>query len=137
MAALVGCSADAIHSPQKFFPGSQLTSWNQCSKFTDLTNEVIICADLGTLPGDTGQSYVINFFLPAPEHVRLAVFNEKAELVRVLFDGDEPATLSGTFRSPPIPWDFTDASGRRVPEGDYRLYFQAGEFVSTSDLTVE
>lgn len=137
MAALVGCSADAIHSPQKFFPGSRLTSWDQCGKVTPTSNEVVICADFGTLPGQTEQSYVVNFFLPAPEHVRLAVFNEHAELVRVLFDADEPATLTGTFRSPPLSWDFTDGAGHRVPSGDYRLYFKAGEFVSTSDLAVE
>ena len=55
----------------------------------------------------------------------------------MLFDADEPATLSGTFRLPPIPWDYNDAQGRRVPEGQYRLYFQSGDFVSTSDVKVE
>jgi len=135
--ALVGCSADAIHSPQKFFPGSRRTSWDACSKITQTGNEVVICADIGTLPGDTAPSYVINFFIPAPERVRIAIFNEHAELVRVLFDADEPATLVGTFRSPPISWDFTDRAGDRVAAGDYRIYFQAGAFVSTADLAVE
>ena len=96
-----------------------------------------ICASELTLPGATSPSYNINFAIPAPEHVRIAVFDEHASLVRVLFDADEPATLSGSFRMPPISWDFTDAAGRRVPEGSYRLYFQAGDYVSTSDVTVE
>lgn len=69
--------------------------------------------------------------------MRIAVFDEHAALVKVVFDADEPATLSGTFRTPPVPWDYTDAQGRRVPDGPYRLYFQSGDFISTSDVTVE
>jgi hypothetical protein len=57
--------------------------------------------------------------------------------VKVLFDAEEPATLAGQLRSPPIIWDFTDAEGKRVPDGDYRLYFESGDFLSTSDVTVE
>ena len=34
-------------------------------------------------------------------------------------------------------WDFTDDGGHRVPDGDYRVYFQSGDFVSTSDVVVE
>lgn len=135
--ALVGCSADGIHSPQKFFPGSTLTSWDECSKFGVTGNTIAICATTGTLPGHSTSSYNVNFFIPSPAHVKIAVFDEHAALVKVVFDADEPATLSGTFRVPPVPWDYTDAAGRRVPDGPYRLYFQAGTFVSTSDVTVE
>jgi len=134
---LVGCSADGIHSPQTFFPGSQRTSWDECSKFGTTSNVVAICAQTGLLPNATAVSYNIDFFIPAPEHVRIAVFDEHAALVKILFDADEPATLPGTFRPGLISWDFTDASGTRVPAGTYRLYFQAGDFVSTSDLDVE
>jgi hypothetical protein len=137
LAALVGCSADDIHSPQKFFPGSRLTNWEACSKFGEVGNEVAICASTGLMPGASSPSYNIQFALPAPAHVRIAVFNEHAEPVRVIFDQDEPATLQGVFRLPPIIWDFTDESGRRVPAGDYRLYFQSGDFTSTSDVEVE
>jgi len=98
---------------------------------------VAICAANGVLPGASQSTYNISFFVPEPEHVRIAVFDEHASLVNVLFDADEPATLAGTFRSPPVSWDFTDARGNRVPDGEYRLYFQAGDYVSTSDLTVE
>ncbi|HET7498887.1 MAG TPA: hypothetical protein VFM00_11360 [Candidatus Eisenbacteria bacterium] len=66
----------------------------------------------------------------------IAVFDERATRVKVIFDADEPATLSGTFRLPVIPWDFTDAEGHRVPSGTYRLYFKAGSFISTSDVDV-
>lgn len=69
-------------------------------------------------------------------HVRIAVFNENAKLLTVLFEADEPTSFPGEYRVPPIPWNFTDASGARVPPGDYRIYFQAGDFVSTSDVEV-
>ena len=136
MLALGGCSADGIHSPQKFFPGSQRTSWNDCDKFDPGGTGIAICALNGLLPGASSPSYNIQFTLPRPERVRIAVFDEHAQLVRMVFDEDEPATLDGTYRIPPIPWDFTDAEGRRVPAGDYRLYFTAGDFSSTSDVEV-
>ena len=54
----------------------------------------------------------------------------------MIFEGDEPPTIPGSFRVPPISWNYTDARGVRVKPGDYRLYFQADEFVSTSDVEV-
>ena len=137
MVALAGCSADGIHSPQKFFPGSTLTSWDACNKFGQVGNEVAICASTGLLPNASAPSYNIQFAIPSPAHVLVAVFNDRAELLQVIFDADEPATLQGAFRIPPISWDFNDASGHRVPAGDYRLYFQTGQFTSTSDVAVE
>jgi hypothetical protein len=134
---LVGCSADGIYSPQKFFPGSQSTSWDSCDKFGVPGNEVQICASTGILPGETSASYNIQFALPHEAHVRIAVFSSTAALVKVLLDGDEPATLPGYFRTPPVFWDYTDASGSRVGGGDYRVYFETEQFLSTSDLEVE
>jgi hypothetical protein len=135
--AVVGCSADGIHTPQKFFPGSTRTSWEECNKFGQIGNEVAICASTGLLPNSTSASYNIQFSIPSPAHIRIAVFDEHAALVKVLFDADEPATLQGSFRIPPISWDFKDASGQPVPAGDYRLYFQSGEFTSTSDVRID
>ena len=135
--SLVGCSADGVYSPQKFFPGSQPTSWDACGKFGVAGNEVKICASTGILPGATVASYNIQFALPHPAHVRIAIFDSKAALVRVLLDGDEPATLPGYFRTPPVPWDYTDESGKLVGAGDYRAYFETEQFLSTSDLEVE
>jgi hypothetical protein len=89
------------------------------------------------MPGATSPSYNIQFALPEPTHVQIAVFDEHAKRVRLLFDQDEPATLQGQFRQPPISWNFTDADGHPVPAGDYRIYFSAGDFTSTSDLVVE
>jgi hypothetical protein len=134
--ALVGCSADGIDAPQKFFPGSQLTSWSACDKFSGISDKVQICASLGLLPGATETTYNISFSLPNDAHVLIAVFDDRAALVKVLHDQDEPATLPGFFRSPPIAWDFTDASGNPVKHGDYRLYFKTGSFQSASDIQV-
>jgi hypothetical protein len=135
--ALVGCSADGIHSPQKFFPSGTLTSWDSCDKNTQAGNAIMLCASTGLIAGASAPSYNIEFALPSPSHVRIAVFDERAALVKVIFDQDEPATLDGSFRLPPISWDFTDAAGRHVPAGTYRLYFQAEQFLSTSDVVVD
>lgn len=135
--ALAGCSADGIHSPQKFFPGSQLTGWDACDKSTGgAINTIVICASKGLLIDGVTEGYTINFALPSPSHVRIAVFDDRAALVKVLFDADEPATLQGTFRNPPVIWNFTDASGAKVKDGAYRLYFKAGDYLSTSDVVV-
>jgi hypothetical protein len=132
--ALAGCSSDGIHERQAFFPGSTLTAWSACDKFTGTSDVVQICASNGLLPGATKISYNISFTLPNEAHVHIAVFDRHAALVKVLFDGDEPATLPGFFRTPPIPWDYTDAKGAPVPAGAYRLYFKSGTFQSSSDV---
>jgi hypothetical protein len=100
-------------------------------------SEIQICGVTGILPGTTETSYIIQFSLPHDAHVRLAVFDSKAALVKVLLDGEELATLPGFFRVPPIAWNYTDEEGNRVPAGDYRLYFESEEFLSTSDVVVE
>jgi hypothetical protein len=134
--ALVGCSSDGIHERQTFFPGSTLTSWSACDKFTGTSDQIQICASNGYLAGSSTLTYNISFSLPNDEHVRIAVFDSHAALVKVLLDQDEPATLPGFFRTPPVAWDFTDAQGVRVPRGDYRLYFKAGDFQSSSDVEI-
>ena len=134
--ALVGCNSDAIHGRQTFFPGSTRTSWQACDKFSGVSDDIQICASTGLLPGASVATYNISFSLPNDAHVLIAVFDSHADLVKVLHDADEPATLPGFFRQPPIPWDFTDANGVRVPSGDYRLYFKSGSTQSTSDVEV-
>jgi hypothetical protein len=134
--ALVGCSSDGIHERQTFFPGTTLTSWAACDKFTGTSSDIQICASNGLLAGATNITYNISFSLPNDAHVRIAVFDSHAALVKVLLDQDEPATLPGFFRSPPVAWDFTDANGTPVPRGDYRLYFKSGDFQSSSDVEV-
>jgi len=126
-----------VYSQQEFFPGSEPTSWDSCDKFGEPGNEIQICASTGTLPGATTATYNIRFSLPGSAHVQISVFDSQAALVKVLLDSDEPATLPGFFRQPPIPWDYTDAEGNLVGSGSYRFYFKSGDFVSTSDLEVD
>jgi hypothetical protein len=137
LVALAGCSADEVHSPQTFFPGSNRTSWSACGKIGGTGDVLQICADL-TLDQATQKptGYSILFHLPNAEHVRIAVFDARASLVKVLLDSDEAANLPDVFRDPPVDWDFTDAAGARVAQGDYRFYFSAGGIVSTSDVEV-
>ena len=136
-AAIVGCSADNVNSPLEFFPGSQRTSWADCGKFGGGGNDIQVCAALINQPGTTTpSSYSISFFLPSPGDVLIAVYDAHGALVRVLFNATEPATI-GTFRTPPIEWDLTDAHGARVPHGDYRVYMRVGDiFLSSSDVTI-
>ena len=135
--ALVGCNTNPIHGRQPFFPTSELTSWAACDKFSGISDQIQICASTGLLPGATERTYNISFSLPNDTHVLIAVFNSNAERLKVLHDQDEPATLPGFFRQPPIAWDFKDGKGVPVPPGDYRIYFKAGDFQSTSDVVVE
>lgn len=134
---MAGCSSDSIHSAQSFFPGDDRTSWESCDKFNSATDEITICATTSVLPGQSTASYNIRFNTPNQDRIKIAVFDSHAALVKVLFDAEEPATLPDEFRSPPIVWDFTGPDGVRVPDGDYRLYFSATDFLSTSDVTVE
>jgi hypothetical protein len=135
--ALAGCSDDGVFSPQDFFPGSSPTAWDSCDKFSVVTDQIQICASIGTLPTQTRASFNIQFALPGDAHVRIAVFDSHGALIRTLLNGDEPATLPGFFRTPPIAWDFTFEDGHRVPAGHYRAYFQSGTFISTSDIQLK
>jgi len=126
-----------VHSPQEFFPGSDKTSWDACDKFGTPGDQIQICASTGLLAGQPAPTYNIRFNMPNAGHVTIGVFDSHARLVKSLLDQDEPATLPGQFRQPPVVWDFTDSEGHRVSDGDYRVYFQSGEFLSTSDVVVE
>lgn len=132
-----GCSSDAIYGPQTFFPGSNLHSWSDCEKFNSGTANVQVCAGYTYLPGGldlTPQSYVISYYVANDEHVHLAAFDARGALVRTLIDQDVPAVPYGSWLT--ITWNFTNDAGVRVPSGDYRLYFRAGDFTSSSDVTV-
>jgi len=132
--AIAGCSSDGVFSPQKFFPGSERQSFSDCGKFGPSGFEPQICAGFYTAPGKTEATYFISFFIPNDEHVRIAVYDQNAKLVKVLLDQDEPANLPGFYRQPPVEWDFTNQEGERVQPGDYRVYFSAGDVLVPSDV---
>jgi hypothetical protein len=134
---IAGCSADNVDSPLEFFPGSQTTSWADCGKFGGGGNDILVCAGFNTAAGtSTPSSYSIQFFLPSPSDVRIEVFDAHANLVKVLLNDSEPATI-GPFRQPPVDWDLTDAAGQRVKPGNYRVYMRASpSFLSSSDVVI-
>jgi hypothetical protein len=136
--SLVGCSSDAVYGPQTFFPGSSRTSWDNCQKFNTPSPVPQVCAGF-TLPQGgldlTPIDYTISFFLPEPAYVRISVFNAKGALVKLLLEGSEPA-VDPQANWPTVVWNFTDAAGQRVATGDYRIYFRAGDFVTSSDVAV-
>jgi hypothetical protein len=132
--ALAGCSTDNVFAPQKFFPGSDRHSFSDCGKFGPSGSEPQVCAGFYTAPGKTEATYFISFFIPAPERVRIAVYDQNAKLVKTLLDSDEPANLPGFYRQPPVEWDFTNHEGARVPPGDYRIYLSAGDYLNSSDV---
>jgi hypothetical protein len=136
--ALAGCSSDAVYGPQKFFPGSNLHSWADCQKFAGAGPDVQVCAGFTYLSGGldlTPQSYVISYYVASDEYVRIAVFDSRGARVRILLDQEEPA-VDPLQNWPTVTWDFTDGAGRRLPPGEYRVYFRAGSFVSSSDVEV-
>ena len=135
--AFVGCSADNVDSPLEFFPGSQRTSWDDCGKFGGGGNQIQVCAAIINAPGtNTPASYSISFFLPSPSEVSIVVFDAHGALVKVLLNDQEPATI-GPFRTPPVDWDLTDATGTKVKPGDYRVYMKASPtFLSSSDVNI-
>jgi len=136
VAALAGCSSDEVHSPLDFFPSGERASWSDCQKFGLSGSGIGVCAAFVTPPSSTvPTAYSISFYLPSAGHVRIAVFDSHAALVKVLLDRDEPGTI-GPYRVPPIVWNFTDSQGQRVAAGAYRCYFASGDFVSFSDLEV-
>jgi hypothetical protein len=135
---LAGCSSDAVYGPQKYFPGNNRHSWNDCQKFLDVGPDVQVCAAFTYLQGGldlTPQSYVISYFVARDEYVRLSVFDGRGALVKKLVDGPVAAVIPGQ-NWPTVTWDFTDESGMRVASGDYRAYFRAGDYISSSDVEV-
>ena len=135
--ALSGCSSDAIYGPQTFFPGGNRHSWSDCEKFSSGTAEVQICAGYTYPQGGidlSPLSYTISYSIANDQHILLRVFDAQGVVVRTLLDQDQPAVPVGTWLT--VDWPFTNDAGIRVAPGDYRAYFRAGDFVSSSDVAV-
>ncbi|MBD3374191.1 T9SS type A sorting domain-containing protein [candidate division KSB1 bacterium] len=85
-------------------------------------------------PNPFNMSTRISYDVPALEgksvHVRLAIYNTKGQLVRVLEDRQRNA---GQYD---VKWDGRDANGRYVSSGVYFYTLQAGELSLTQKLAV-
>jgi len=71
---------------------------------------------------------VIRYELPAPVHVKLAVYDIVGRKIRTLVEAVEPAG----FRQ--VIWDGANEAGARVPSGTYLLQIEAGPYKMTRKL---
>lgn len=85
-------------------------------------------------PNPFNMSTTISYDVPALEgksvHVRLAIYNTKGQLVRVL---EERQRNAGQYN---VKWDGRDASGRYISSGVYFYILKAGDISLTQKLAV-
>jgi hypothetical protein len=74
------------------------------------------------IPNPFNPVTTIRFDLPVRSHVRLAVYNVKGQLIRVLLDEQLEAGRTE------VMWDGRDAAGRGVASGIYFCHLQAAAF---------
>ncbi len=72
----------------------------------------------------------IAFVVPEASHVTLRLYDSAGRLVGTLVDEERGA---GTFE---VPWDGTDASGRRVASGVYFIRMSAGAATAESKIVL-
>jgi immune inhibitor A len=71
-------------------------------------------------PNPMNPLTTIAFSLPSEDHVRLAVYDVRGRLVRILLDSAYPAGEWG------VTWDGTDDAGRASPSGIYLYRMESG-----------
>jgi serine protease AprX len=81
-------------------------------------------------PNPSPREARIEYEVPSPSRVRLAVYDVTGRLVRTLFDGPRDA---GTFM---VTWDDEDSSGRLVSNGVYFVRITAGQSISVAKAVV-
>jgi hypothetical protein len=109
-------------------------------------SEVIAAKDFANvlqsaLPGDIelGLNYpnpfnsgtVIQYGLPAPAHVSIAIYNLRGQLVRLIMDGFENAGYKE------VRWDGRDESGQEVSSGLYFIRLMAGQTVLNGKVILQ
>jgi flagellar hook assembly protein FlgD len=67
----------------------------------------------GAVPNPFNPTSVLEFSLPASQHVTLGVYDVRGRLVRLLVDEVRTAGIHI------VPWDGRDSSGRAVASGTY------------------
>ncbi len=70
-------------------------------------------------PNPASREARLDFTLPGPGRVRLAIFGVQGEIVRTLVDGERPAGSNS------VAWDGRDDSGRAVATGAYFARLEA------------
>ncbi|MBA4377844.1 MAG: hypothetical protein C0395_04195 [Gemmatimonas sp.] len=80
---------------------------------------------LGATPNPFNPRTEIRFDLPAAGAARLAVYDMRGHLVKILSDGELPAGEHVAV------WDGTDDQGRALSSGGYVFRLEAGDVVST------
>ena len=64
-------------------------------------------------PNPFHEKTTVSYTIPVSEHVRISVFNQLGQQVKILVDEQKP---SGTYQ---VVWNGQDASGRPLPSGIY------------------
>jgi len=73
----------------------------------------------------------IEYSLPGPSDVNLAVFDVQGRKVRVLVDGQQDAGIKV------VTWNGCDENGSRVSSGVYFYRLQAGDYAETKKMVLE
>ena len=83
---------------------------------------------LGTTPAKRPLS--IHYLIPARALVQLAVFDASGRMVKILFQGYQPA---GSYT---LKWNGTDNAGRLLPAGVYLVGLKTGNWQLTGKFTL-
>jgi len=81
-------------------------------------------------PNPFNPTTVIEYELPRPGHVRLAIYDVLGRHIRTLVDTQQPV---GHFRT---AWDGTDEYNMKMAAGVYFCRLEAGDFVKVIKLAL-
>ncbi len=141
---LCSCEKENLIDPPDFFESAKSYSsanpdfWSECDHgcglFTPASlpaapppgGSVFIC----TGPNPTSGPFCIEYTIQSEEDVAMSVYSQKGEKLRTLVRARQSALTHSAS------WDLTDDSGREVPNGTYRVFFKAGDYVTHGDVIV-
>ncbi len=83
---------------------------------------------LGNYPNPFNPETTIEYQLPRPGRVQVAIYNLAGQLIRTLFDAQQPA---GRFK---LNWEGKDDFGNSVASGEYLYQLHAGDFSMTKKM---
>jgi hypothetical protein len=142
---LCSCEKENLIDPPDFFEAAESYSsgnpdfWSECDHSCGLLTppsqpvaapppggDVFIC----TGPNPTSGPICIEYVLQSETDVAMSVYSQKGEKLRTLVRARQPALTHYTS------WDLTDDSGREVPNGTFRVFFKADDYVTHGDIIV-